>query len=410
MHALDDPRALALGVLVKVGRGRFAAATLDLALSRTALTSQAAGLATDLVYGTLRRLRWVDWSLEPLLEQPGRLPEAVRWALRAGGYEKLFTPRPAHASVNAWVEVVGHRHPRLRGLANAVLRRLEPRPAPEAVRLGLPDFLYEEWRRRFGDPEWMEDLNEPAPLWLTLFPGGEAALAEQGVPFEPGPVPGNVRVQGFSVRRIEAFRKGLAQPQNPASLLAAQLLEARAGERVLDLAGGSALKAAWLAARGARVTSVDADARRQEAGRHNLARLGLEVTFQTHDLTRPLGLTAPKVLLDAPCLGTGTLRGHPELRMRLDPEALAPMARLQARLLETAARATEPGGLLVYAVCSLTESEGEGQIARFLAGHPEFEPLEIDSPVPVLARGHGVYVRPENGLDGFYYARFRRSG
>ncbi len=278
------------------------------------------------------------------------------------------------------------------------------------MRLGLPDFLYEEWRSRFGDPEWMEELNEPAPLWLTLFPGGEAALAEQGVPFEPGPVPGNVRVQGFSVRRIVAFRKGLAQPQNPASLLAAQLLEARAGERILDLAGGSALKAAWLAARGARVTSVDADARRQEAGRRNLARLGLQVTFRTHDLTRPLDLTAPKVLLDAPCLGTGTLRGHPELRFRLEPEALARMARLQAQLLETAARATEPGGLLVYAVCSLTETEGEGQVVRFLASHPEFEPLEIDSPVPLLARGLGVYVRPENGLDGFYYARLRHTG
>ncbi len=410
MHTLDDPRALALGVLVKVDRGRFAAPTLDQALTRTLLDPQASGLATDLVYGTLRRLRWIDWSLEPLLRRPEKLPEAVRWALRAGGYEKLFTPRPAHATVSAWVEVIGRRQPRLRGLVNAVLRRLEARPAPEAVRLGLPDFLYEEWRTRFGNPGWLEAFNEPAPLWLTLFPGGEAALLEQGVPFEPGPVAGNVRVQGFSVRRIAAFRKGLVQPQNPASLLAAQLLEVRAGERVLDLAGGSALKAAWLAARGAQVTSVDADARRQEAGRRNLARLGLEVAFRTHDLTRPLDLTAPKVLLDAPCLGTGTLRGHPELRMRLVPEALAPMAQLQARLLETAARATEPGGLLVYAVCSLTEVEGEGQIVRFLAGHPEFEPLEIDSPVPLLARGHGVYVRPENGLDGFYYTRLRRSG
>ena len=408
MSAREDPRALALGVLVKVGRGKFAAPTLDLALSRSGPEPQAAGLATDLVYGTLRRLRWIDWSLKPLLRRPERLPEAVRWALRAGGYEKLFTPRPPHASVNAWVEVAARSHPRLRGLVNAVLRRLEPRPAPEAVRLGLPDFLYEEWRARFGDPGWMEALNEPAPLWLTLYPGGEAELAAQGVPFEAGPVPGNVRIHGFSVRRIAAFRKGLVQPQNPASLLAAQLLEAGPGERVLDLAGGAALKAAWLAARGAQVTSVDADARRQQAGRRNLDRLGLEVAFLTRDLTRPLDLTAPKVLLDAPCLGTGTLRGHPELRMRLEPEALEPTVRLQARLLETAARATEPGGLLVYAVCSLTEAEGEEQIARFLATHPQFEPVEIESPVPLLARGHGVYVRPENGLDGFYYARLRR--
>jgi len=397
-----------LGVLSQVDRGKFAAPSLDVALTRAKLGSQAAGLATDLVYGTLRRLRWIDWSLEPWLERPARLPHAVHWALRAGTYEKLFTDRPHHAVVNAWVGVAAGQQPKLRGLVNAVLRRVKRRPAPEAVRLGLPDFLYEEWRARFGNPGWMEALNEPAPLWLTLFSGGEEALKLQGVPFAAGPVLGSVRVQGWPVRRIAAFREGRAQPQNPASLLAAQLLGARAGERVLDLAGGAGLKAAWLAAQGAQVVSVDRDARRQQAGRRNLARLGLEVAFRTHDLTRPLDLTAPKVLLDAPCLGTGTLRGHPELRMRLRPEALAPMAQLQARLLETAAHATAPGGRLVYAVCSLTGEEGEGQVARFLERHPEFEPEEISVPVPVLARGYGVYVRPTSGLDGFFYARLKR--
>lgn len=408
MDIPTSPRAIALGVLMQVGRGKFATPSLDVALSKAGLERQAAGLATDLVYGTLRRLRWIDVSLAPWLERPGRLPSAVRWSLRAGAYEKLFTSRPPHAVVNAWVGVVGAKHQSFRSLANAVLRRVELRPVEEAVRLGIPDFLYRAWRQRFGDGSWMESLNDPAPLWLTVFPGGKEALERQGVAYAPGPVTDSVQVQGWPLRRIKAYHQGLVQPQNPASLLAAQLLEARAGERVLDLAGGSALKAAWLASQGAQVTSVDRNARRQEAGRRNLARLGLQVNFVAHDLTRPLELSAPKVLLDAPCLGTGTLRTHPELRMRLKPEALGPMTRLQERLLETAARSTDPGGRLVYSVCSLTEEEGEAQVARFLKRHPDFEPEPPQLTVPVFTSSYGVYVRPTGGLDGFFYARFRR--
>jgi len=408
MNPRTTPRALALGVLLHVDRGKYASPTLDAALLRGNLDSRASGLATDLVYGTLRRLRWLDWSLAPLLHNSARLPLPVRWALRAGGFEKLFTDRPPHASVNAWVDIAGDKYPRLRGLVNAVLRRLELRPASDAIRLGIPDFLYGEWLELFADHSWIEAINEPAPLWLTLYSGGEELLQTQGVEFERGPVAGSVRVHGTAVRKIKAYRQGLAQPQNPSSLLAAQLLDARKGERVLDLAGGAALKAAWLASRGAEVISVDVSPERQRAGKRNLERLGLPVRFFTHDLTRPLGETAKKVLLDAPCLGTGTLRGHPELRMRLEPAKLRSAAKLQEQMLETAALATESGGLLVYSVCSLTRAEGAGQISSFLDRHPEFtlEPLEL--PVPVLKREPGVYVKPVDGLDGFYYARLRK--
>jgi len=404
----NNPRQIALDVLVKVGRGKFAAPTLDWALKRTRLKKQDAGLATDLVYGTLRRERWLEASLKPLLARPGDLPEDLRWLLRAGAYEKLFGSRPDHAVVNAWVELAKRRRPRLAGLANAVLRRVELASAPPAVTLGIPDFLYRHWREYFGDVSWAEALNQPAPLWLTVFPGGLESLKEQGIPFDPGPVTGSIRLQGASLRELDGFRKGLLQPQNPASLLAAQLLEASPGQKVLDLAGGAGIKAAWLAAAGARVTSYDVNPGRQRAGRKNLERLGLAVEFRTHDLTEPLSETAPLVLLDAPCLGTGTLRGHPELRRRLRKADLPRQTSLQKRLLETAAAATEPGGRLVYTVCSLTADEGEAVIDDFLQRHPGFSADTPKIPLPELKRGYGVYVKPVDGLDGFYYARLRR--
>jgi 16S rRNA (cytosine967-C5)-methyltransferase len=117
---------------------------------------------------------------------------------------------------------------------------------------------------------------------------------------------------------------------------------------------------------------------------------------------------AKKVLLDAPCTGTGTFRAHPELRYRLKPEDPKAMARLQLELLETAAGATEEGGVLVYAVCSLTEEEGEGVARAFLERHPEFRLEAFSCPLSVLKAGLGVYVAPREGLDGFYYLRLRK--
>ncbi|WP_457638266.1 RsmB/NOP family class I SAM-dependent RNA methyltransferase [Oceanithermus sp.] len=404
-----NPRWLAVSVLQKVGRGKFAAPTLDQALLRHRLPRQQAGLLTDLVYGTLRRLHHLEYSLKPNLKNPSSLPDGIRWLLYAAAYELWFTHRPKHAVVNAWVGVAKRLSEPHAGLVNAVLRRARlDQGAPAAVKLGIPDFLYQEWSSRFDDLSWVEELNEPSPLWLTLYPGGRELLQQQGVSFSDGPLPDSVRLEGVPLREVEAFRKGLAQPQNPSSLLAAVLLGAGEGELVLDLAGGSGLKAAWLAARGARVLSVDSNTRRQQEGRKNLERLGLNVEFLTHDIAKPLGRAAPYVLLDAPCLGTGTLRGHPELRLRLKQQDLSRMAALQRRLLETAAEATEPGGVLLYSVCSLTLAEGEKQIRDFLSRHPEFEPSPLEPPLPLLERGAGVYVKPTEGLDGFYYARLQK--
>jgi len=404
----EGPRALALRVLKRVGRGKYLEPTLDLALEKSTLQGPDRGLATQLAYGTLQRLYYLDHVLAPFLKDPGRLPEAIRWILRLGAFEKLFLRTPDYAAVSEWVELAKDASPRHAGLVNAVLRRVRPKAAPPWIRESAPQFLYDHWRGFFGDADFVRHFNEPPPLWVAAFPGAEEALRKEGVQYETGPVPGSLKLRGTPLRVLKAYRKGLIQPQNPASLYAAQLLEVPPGARVLDLAGGAGLKAAWLASQGARVTSYDKNPRRQEAGKKNLKRLGLEVDFKTADLTRPVPDRAAYVLLDAPCTGTGTFRHHPELRYRVqkgDPEKTA---KLQRTLLETAAGATLPGGRLVYSVCSLTAPEGEGVVQAFLEDHPEFEPEPFELPFPALKHDLGAYVRPEDGLDGFYYARLRR--
>lgn len=412
--------------MARVQRGAFLAPTLDEFLRASGLEREERALATDLAYGTVRRLPQLDAALAPLLERPERLPPAALDALRLGTYEILWRGTPPYAAVSAWVDVVKETHPRLAPLVNAVLRRVErpdvaaADPAAAALAAAMPGWLYARLEAALGGDAAAAAaaMLEPEPLWLTAFsPAADAALTADGAVSEPlgwgalgGPRPLRVR-SPLPVASLAAFRSGLVQPQNPASLAVALALGAGAGDRVLDLAAGRGVKSAVLAALGAEVTAVELDPRRGAAAAHNLTRLGLHVTHLTADLLRPPPLeSAPWVLLDAPCTGTGTLRGHPEIKLRLTAADVAAAARTQAGMLANAAAVTAPGGVLLYAVCSLTPDEGPDVVARFLAAVPGFDPEPPNLPLPSRAVGAGAFVLPLAGVDGFYLARLRRTG
>lgn len=398
----------------RVRRGAFASKALAGGLA--ALSGPDRSLATDLVYGVLRLERYLDACLAPWLAQPERLPGEVRDALRSGAFELLERGLPRPVATNEWVEVVKARYGRLAGLVNAVLRRLEPLPdLPPALRFSVPEWLYDEWRALFGEEgaaRAAAGMVAPEPLWLLAYHEEAAArLAAEGCEVAPGPLTGTLALRAPKpLPQLAAFREGLVQAQNPASVAVMHHLEPEAGARVLDLASGHGVKAAQLAARGCKVVSVERDPRKLEAAARNLARLGLKAEQLVFDLRDAPGLEpAPFVLLDAPCSGTGTLRGHPEIKSRLTPEVLQGLAALQGELLSSAAELTAPGGRLMYAVCALTRAETTEQIARFLAARPDFEALPLAPLLPGPAAAHGRFILPENGLDGFYLALLRRS-
>lgn len=418
---------MALDVLGRLRGGAFLAPTLHEYLSGAPFDRAGRALVTDLGYGVARRMIELDAVLAPLLKRPDRLPPAVVDALRLGAFEVLHRGTPPYAAVDAWVGIVKGEAPGLAGLANAVLRRVAPLPdvAPSttaaALRASLPAWLYERFAAALGEHAEgaAAAMLEPEPLWLTAFGRtARAALEADGAtvaaygPTRPGR-PSSLRVMApVSVDRLAAFAAGLVQPQNPASLQVAMLLDPPPGGRVLDLASGRGVKSAVLAALGADVCAVELDPRRSAAAERNLRRLGLRVEHVNADLTRPLDVApAPHVLLDAPCSGTGTLRGHPEIKLRLTPEDIASAAETQARMLGTAAALVAPGGLLQYAVCALTPDEGPLVVARFLASDHGLgfasEPFELALPTHVA--DHGRYVLPLGGLDGFYVARLRKA-
>ena len=399
----------------RVHRGAFSAPSLAAALSKSTLTEQDKGFVTALVYGALRLELALDAQLKPFLKRPDKLPAEVLDALRLGAFEILYRETPRYAAANAWVEVVKKQQPKLAGLTNAVLRRVERLELPPATAAGLPTWLYGEWVTRFGRERAdsiAAGMNESDPLWFTAYhPEATHALLEDGCEVQFGPLDGTLRVRlGKPLTELKAYQKGWVQPQNPASTLPGRLLEPAPGEQVYDLASGSGVKAAQLAAAGAEVTSIELLESKLKRAEANLNRLGLHADTIVHDLrTVPDLPPAPKVLLDAPCSGTGTLRGNPELRGRVSQKDVASLAALQRELLATAAALTAPGGTLVYAVCALTNAEGPEQTRWFLEHFPKFEAEPFLFDLPADNGPEGSTVLPLGGLDGFYIVRFHRS-
>jgi 16S rRNA (cytosine967-C5)-methyltransferase len=185
---------------------------------------------------------------------------------------------------------------------------------------------------------------------------------------------------------------------------------------VIDLCAAPGGKTLQLAAAGAAVTAVEIDPARAARITENLARTQLTATIVEAD-ARDVTLTAPLVLVDAPCTATGTIRRHPELPWIKQAGDVIHAAAMAYEILEAGAAMVEPGGMLVFAVCSLEREEGEEQIAAFLAAHPEFarEPIQPDE-----VFGHADWITPDgdlrtlpfyldSGMDGFYAARLKRS-
>ncbi len=300
---------------------------------------------------------------------------------------------------------------------------------PEAVRLDVPDWLLPALRARFGPAlaAEMAALGAPAPLDLranllkTTRAAAQAALAEEGVAAEPTPFsPWGLRVATRApVTSGSAFRSGLVEIQDEGSQLVALLVDARPGSRVCDFCAGAAGKALALAAmmdnRG-QLVACDVNAKRLEASARRLRRAG------AHNIERHLLVAGDKwakrhaggfdrVLVDAPCSGTGTWRRNPDARLRLTGQDVAELVQRQAAILDRAAPLVRIGGRLVYATCSLLADENEAQVSAFLDRHSAFALLPVRQVWALAAPATGDFLTLSplrHGTDGFFAAVLER--
>ena len=382
-----------------------------------------AGFARALVSGALRHFGELDTTIRHFVPKPLPTHKAgpAMEILLLGAAELLILKGPAHAAVDGAnnLAAADSKAVHFKPLINAVLRRIAKegdavRSGRDATRLNTPDWMWGRWQAQYGADVTRAIAvahGTEAPLDITLknsastFPESTALFGASR------------RLPAGRVEELPGFASGDWWVQDFAATLPVLLLGDVKGRKVIDLCAAPGGKTMQLAAAGADVTAVESDPARLLRLKENLARTNLNATLVEQD-ARDFKASGPLVLIDAPCTASGTIRRHPDLPWIKEPGDVLARAPLAYEILESGAAMLEPGGLLVFAVCSLEREEGEEQIAAFLYAHPEF------ARVPVTAEeifGHSEWISPEGdlrtlpchlpqqgGMDGFYAARLKR--
>jgi len=375
---VSPARLLAFETLRKVGRGGYAS---DLLLTGAdGLESRDAALASQIVFGVLRYQAQLDFLIEHYSGRPLRkLDFEVLLALRMGVYQLRYLDRiPSHAAVSQAVELVkdaGYRS--AAGFANAVLRKVG-REAVEwpgrAAELSHPEWLLERWEREFGAETALAiaRANLRPPTSYIRVPQG---LIPAGLNAEPTEVPGCYRL---IAGEADGFRI-----QDIGSQAVVPLLELAAGQRFLDVCAAPGNKTAQALEYGVRAVACDLHSKRVE-----MLKL-LKTDVVQLDGTRPLPFRRcfDRILLDAPCSGTGTLARNPEIKWRLQASDICDLHARQVVLLRNAFEALAPEGILVYSTCSLEREENDGVIHAL-----DLRPAHIMRRIPGLQPGDGFFA------------------
>jgi 16S rRNA (cytosine967-C5)-methyltransferase len=394
---------------------------------------------SDRAWGVVRQRMRLDWWLAwakcrptgrmlaaaELLLVEGQPVEAVLRAFPGGQY----AAEPLNVLEERLLRTLAHH----RETAEGVVGLVHP-GMPEGIALNLPDWVLPGFRARFGDrlAEEAAAMEHAAPLDLranllkTTREAAAAALAAEGYETEPTRFsPWGLRLPSRRpVTATKAFTEGLIEVQDEGSQLIALLCDARPGLRVLDLCAGAGGKTLALAAamknRG-RITACDVNGPRLEGAVRRLRRAGVD-NAERHLFTpgdrwakRRAG-QFDRVLVDAPCTGTGTWRRNPDARLRTGSTDLEELRIKQSEILDIAAELVRPAGRLVYATCSLLPEEDEDQVSAFLGRHPDFTPLPLAEawsaaglPGAPPAEGYYLVTSPaQHGTDGFFAAVLQR--
>ncbi|MEO8316156.1 MAG: 16S rRNA (cytosine(967)-C(5))-methyltransferase RsmB [Pseudomonadota bacterium] len=403
--------------------------TAEEALHRVSPKPEDRAATRAILAGTLRWFLRLAPALESLLKPGQEMHPLVRAVLCTALYQVEYSRAPAASVVNIAVDavrVLGQGA--ASGFVNALLRRFLREHAvimarvddSKPSRLAHPRWMLRRIREAWPDAaeQIVAANNEAPPMTLrvnlarTTREVQLAALAAQNIASEAGPgATGIVLEQAADVNALPGFAEGLISVQDAGAQLAAELLDAQAGEYVLDACAAPGGKTGHILERaaGVELIALDCDSNRLERVQQNLTRLGLSAQLKVADLLIPGwwdGRPFDRILLDAPCSGTGVIRRHPDIKLLRRQEDIFGFAATQLAMLLRCATMLKPGGLMVYATCSILLAENTEVVERFLKEQPRFSRVGADRhvlPKPRDAPGAAT-------TDGFYYARLRMGG
>ena len=431
-------REAALRALVACEQqGAWSDGFLKKILRTAGLDSRDAALTTRLCFGVLQNRLLLDYYLGKLSTvKLEKMEPAVRNALRLGAYQVLFLDRvPDHAAVSEAVDLArkGSKNPRSAGLVNGVLRSLvrqkdslEP-PEDPAVRYSHPQWLADLFTRRLGREEAaaLMAANNGEPPTCAQVNTTRATVEEvtdslraEGVEVQPHPWLPNCLLLSHtgSLEELAAFREGLFYIQDAAAKLAVLAADPREGMDVLDACaapGGKSFAAAIAMWGEGKVVSCDIHPHKMDLIRAGAKRLGLDcITAEVLDGRECKEEFLDRfdlVLADVPCSGLGIIRKKPDIRYK-DPKPLEGLPRVQKAILDNVCRYVRPGGVLLYATCTLLERENEDVVRAFLDKHKDFtlERFQVPGDFEGAREGMVTCWPHRHGTDGFFFAKLRR--
>lgn len=429
----------------------YANLALDQALKHCSLAPRDRGLVTELVNGTIRMKKHLDWVLDLFLAGKQRkLERKVYVILIMSIYQLLFLERvPSYAVINEAVEMTRSEGKGASGLVNGLLRNVDrnrgqityPDPSRDqvsylAVFYSHPEWMVSRWIGRYGYEDTRKLLafnNQSPPLTVrvnrlkTNVSELAALFDEEGVKAGVGKIPDTSLLLESTpgpLSELRSYRDGLFYIQGESTMLIPLCLAPKPGSLVYDFCcgvGGKTTHLAELMGDRGKITAFDLYRHKLELLELNCRRLGISIVESRQgDLFDqvPELAEADAVLLDAPCSGLGVLRSRADLRWRKKEEDIALMSELQSRMLEQVARTVRPGGKLLYSTCSLEPEENEELVERFVAKHRDFEFVNLDEALELnpwlntggnaAGNGYLTVFPPRHQADGMFMALLRR--
>lgn len=431
-------REIALDLIDTVEKsGSYSNLMLNNAIEKNQISSRDAALLTEITYGTIQRKLTLDFFLAPFLKK-----KPDRWVhnlLRLSLYQMVYLDKvPEHAVIHEAVNIAKKRgHKGIAGMVNGVLRSIQREGVPDtksikddAERISIetshPLWLVKRWISAYGKDrtEAMCQHNLTAPeqtvrvnkMKITREEAVNALKAE-GFEAELSDVsPFAVRIAKGNAARSQLFKEGLISIQDESSMLVAPILDAKPGQRVLDMCaapGGKTAHVAEMMNGEGQIDALDIHTHKLKLVAQNADRLALSnIQVQKQDARKAGDVfeqqTFDAILVDAPCSGLGVIRRKPDLKYVKTEKDLENLQTIQLSILHAAVPLLKENGVLVYSTCTVDKEENEGTVQAFLSAHPEFEPVPLENSA-IKPEQTMLQVFPDDfGGDGFFISKFRK--